>query len=169
VTQLARGIVTPLVERSVPSPIGRLRLVASGAALVAIDLPSAKGARPLEARGARGHAILDRAAAQLAEYFRGARRVFDLPLGPAGTPFQRAVWDEVALIPWGERRSYAEVALEIGRPRAVRAVGGANARNPLPIVVPCHRVVGSDGTLTGYAGGLAAKEWLLAHEGRTGS
>jgi len=155
-----------LVQRFVPTPIGRLRLVANDEALVAIELPllSGGGARPLPAVDARRHDILGRAARQFEEYFRGERREFDLPLSPEGTPFQKAVWDEVARIPFGERRSYAEVALEIGRPRAVRAVGGANARNPLPIVVPCHRVVGSDGTLTGYAGGLAAKEWLLSHE-----
>ncbi len=160
--------MTELFQKTVSSPIGRLRLVANDTALVAVDLPNVAGARPLEAAalGSRRHAVLEAAAEELAEYFRGARRVFRTPLAPAGTPFQRAVWEEVALIPFGGVRSYAEVALEIGRPRAVRAVGGANARNPLPLFVPCHRVIGSNGTLTGYAGGLAAKEWLLAHESK---
>ncbi len=160
------------VQRFVPSPIGRLRLVATDGALVALDLPllSGRHARSLAAVDGGGQPrelldLLERAARQVEEYFLGERREFDVPLAPAGTPFQKAVWDEVARIPFGERRSYAEVALEIGRPRAVRAVGGANALNPLPILVPCHRVVGSDGRLTGYAGGLAAKEWLLSHEG----
>ena len=160
--------MTELFQKTVPAPIGPLRLVASGAALVALDLPKAAHARPLPAKEARRHPVLDAAARELADYFRGKKRVFGTPLAPAGTPFQRAVWEEVALIPFGEVRSYAEVALEIGRPRAVRAVGGANARNPIPIFVPCHRVVGSDGTLTGYAGGLEAKELLLSLEGARG-
>lgn len=161
--------MTELFQKTVPSPIGPLRLVASGSALVALDLPKLKSARPLPAKDARRHPVLEAAARELAEYFRGRRRVFEVPLEPAGTPFQRAVWDEVASIPFGEVRSYAEVALEVGRPRAVRAVGGANARNPLPIFVPCHRVVGSDGTLTGYAGGLKAKELLLSLEAARGA
>jgi methylated-DNA-[protein]-cysteine S-methyltransferase len=161
--------MTELFHKTVPSPIGRLRLVATGSALVAVDLPKAAGAKPLEAQGVRRHPVLDAAAEELAEYFRGVRRLFLTPLAPAGTPFQRAVWDEVALVPFGEVRSYAEVALEIGRPRAVRAVGGANARNPVPIFVPCHRVIGSNGSLTGYAGGLDAKRWLLSLEGSRGA
>ena len=102
------------------------------------------------------------------EYFAGRRRQFDLPLAPVGTPFQRAVWNALAAIPWGALRSYADIARAIERPTAVRAVGAANGRNPLPIVVPCHRVIGSNGTLTGFAGGLDIKRQLLELEGSWG-
>ncbi len=143
------------------SPIGRLTLVASGEALVAIEFP---GRAPSGASGA-GHAVLERAREQLREYFAGRRTAFDLPLAPRGTEFQRAVWREIAAIPFGETLSYAEVARRVGRPGAARAVGAATGRNPIPLVVPCHRVVGADGSLTGFGGGLETKRWLLAHEG----
>jgi len=103
---------------------------------------------------------------QLEAYFDGERRAFDLPLDPVGTDFQRAVWAELARIPYGETRSYGQIAAAIGQPRATRAVGLANNQNPLPIVVPCHRVVGARGELTGYGGGLPRKRWLLQHEAR---
>ena len=109
--------------------------------------------------------LLD-AVVQLDEYFRGERRDFVLPLASTGTPFQQRVWAEVRRIPFGETRTYGTVADALGDRNAVRAVGAANGANPLAIVVPCHRVIGSDGDLTGYAGGLWRKEWLLAHEGR---
>jgi len=101
---------------------------------------------------------------QLRDYFEGARTAFDLPLAPRGTPFQLAVWDALTTIPTGETRSYGEVASMVGAPSASRAVGMANGRNPIAIVVPCHRIVGADGTLTGYGGGLHRKRWLLEHE-----
>jgi methylated-DNA-[protein]-cysteine S-methyltransferase len=101
---------------------------------------------------------------QLDEYFAGARTAFDLPLAPRGTPFQRRVWEELARIPFGATVTYGELAARVGHPGAARAVGAAVARNPISIVVPCHRVVGADGTLTGYAGGVARKAYLLAHE-----
>lgn len=104
------------------------------------------------------------AIAQLDEYFRGARHSFELPLRPLGTVFQQAAWNALLTIPHGETRSYAEQADRLGKPRAVRAVGAANGQNPLPIVIPCHRVIGSDGSLTGFGGGLKAKRWLLDHE-----
>jgi methylated-DNA-[protein]-cysteine S-methyltransferase len=104
----------------------------------------------------------------LLEYFAGQRRQFELPLAAAGTAFQRQVWDALAAIPWGELRSYADIARAIDRPTAVRAVGAANGRNPLPIVVPCHRVIGSNGSLTGFAGGLGIKRQLLKLEGSLG-
>lgn len=110
--------------------------------------------------------VLALAAAQLAEYFDGARRDFDVPLAPRGTGFQRLVWRELAKIPYGETRSYGELARALGRPAASRAVGAANGRNPISILVPCHRVIAGSGALTGYAGGLAAKRWLLEHEAR---
>lgn len=147
----------------VPTPIGDLPLVASDAGLVAIRW--AGDAPPAGAVPAPGHAVLAAAAAQLTEYFAGTRRAFDLPLDPAGTPFQRSVWAALATIPFGATVSYAAIARAIERPTATRAVGAANGQNPLPIVVPCHRVIGSGGALTGFGGGLAIKRWLLAHEG----
>ena len=102
---------------------------------------------------------------QLLEYLTGLRREFSLPLGPRGTPFQMEVWRALEAIPYGETITYGELARRIGRPKAVRAVGQANHRNPLPILLPCHRVVGANGTLTGYGGGLELKEWLLRLEG----
>lgn len=101
---------------------------------------------------------------QLTEYERGARRVFDLPLHLVGTEFQKQVWNALLEIPYGETRTYQEIAIRIGKPKAVRAVGGACNRNPIGIIVPCHRVIGKNGSLTGYAGGLSYKELLLNHE-----
>ena len=112
--------------------------------------------------------MLAACAAQLTAYFVGKLRHFDLPLAPRGTPFQMSVWAALAKIPYGELRSYRDIARSIGNPAAVRAVGAANGRNPLPIVVPCHRVIASNGALTGFAGGLAAKKFLLALEGAWG-
>lgn len=112
-------------------------------------------------------AVLDRARQQLDEYFAGSRLEFDLPLRAEGTALQRDVWRALSSIPYGETRSYGEIATAIGNPRAVRAVGGANGRNPISIIVPCHRVIGANGSLTGFGGGVERKEWLLAHEART--
>jgi methylated-DNA-[protein]-cysteine S-methyltransferase len=105
------------------------------------------------------------ASAQLDDYFAGRRTRFELPLAPVGTPFQQRVWSALAEIPFGATISYLELARVVGDARAVRAVGGANGRNPLPIVLPCHRVIGSDGSLTGFGGGIERKRWLLEHEG----
>lgn len=146
------------------SPIGRLTLVADGGALTALLLP---GHEPTPSGPATPHEpTLAAALGQLSEYFAGQRRRFDLPLAPAGTAFQRAVWDQLLHIPFAETTSYGKIAASVGRPRAVRAVGAANGANPISLIVPCHRVIGSDGTLTGYGGGLPAKRWLLAHEAR---
>jgi methylated-DNA-[protein]-cysteine S-methyltransferase len=158
--------VMKLFETSMSSPLGRLRLVAGDEGLVGVYLPDHRGVPPIEAEPVERHALLDRARAQLAEYFAGARQSFSLPLAPCGTRMQRLVWDELAKIPFGARRSYGELARAIGRPQAARAVGSANAKNPLSVIVPCHRVVGASGELTGYAGGLTAKQWLLEHEAR---
>lgn len=156
-----------LHRTALPSPVGVLTLVASDAGLVAIlwqdDAPSR--VRIGEAMENVDHPILKATATQLGEYFAGTRMTFDLPLHPHGTDFQRAVWQQLSAIPHGETRSYADIARALGQPTATRAVGAANGRNPLSIVVPCHRVVGSTGALTGFAGGIAAKRWLLAHEG----
>ncbi|MBN1937224.1 MAG: methylated-DNA--[protein]-cysteine S-methyltransferase [Anaerolineae bacterium] len=109
--------------------------------------------------------VIEMALVQLDEYFSGVRRVFDLPLGLHGTEFQQRVWRQLLEIPYGQTASYAEVARALGNPQAVRAVGLANGKNPISIIVPCHRVIGSDGNLVGYGGGLWRKEWLLKHEG----
>lgn len=153
----------------IDSPMGKLlavgeersgRLVLRG--LYFVGAPHARGAIP---KGAQEDAsVFADLARQLEEYFAGKRRRFSLGLGAVGTEFQRAVWDALVEIPYGEVATYAEVARRLGRPNAVRAVGAANGKNPLSIVVPCHRVIGKDGTLTGYAGGLANKRRLLALE-----
>ncbi len=164
-----RNAVLPmLAERiAVSGALGALRILATDTAVVAIYFADHHRARALPARqlgpGVR-HDLLDRAALELEEYLHGARRSFTLPLAAGGTPFQRAVWDALTAIPFGETRSYSEIALAIGRPRAVRAVGAANALNPISVVVPCHRVIGSSGDLTGYAGSMERKRWLLGHE-----
>ncbi|TDR53301.1 methylated-DNA-[protein]-cysteine S-methyltransferase [Halomonas ventosae] len=113
---------------------------------------------------ARPNALTERAREQLADYFAGARHDFDLPLSPTGTDFQQRVWAALATIPFGETRNYAEIAEQLRCKGGQRAVGAANGKNPIAIVVPCHRVIGSDGRLTGYAGGIGRKQWLLAHE-----
>lgn len=148
------------------SSYGELGIAANDSGLVAIDLQS--GARPLvPAEGWRrgGSDMTDQAADQLRAYFSGERRQFDLPLAAVGTPFQLSVWRALCAIPYGETRSYRELADAIGNPKAIRAVARANGANPLSIVVPCHRVIGADGTLTGYAGGLDMKARLLVLEG----
>jgi len=157
-------MLTMLTIRTIDSPLGALRLLGDGDHLAGVYLP-AQTAPP--ARAGRSP-LLAAAAAQLAEYFAGDRREFDLELAPRGTPFQQLVWQQLARIPYGETRTYAALARALGRPSASRAVGAANGRNPLSIVVPCHRVIGASGELTGYAGGLPAKRWLLAHEQRVG-
>jgi methylated-DNA-[protein]-cysteine S-methyltransferase len=150
-----------LVRRTVESPIGPLVLVASATGLRAVDF----GFDPRRASIPEGDsAVLAAAARQLAEYFAGSRLEFDLPLEPEGTPFQRSVWTVLDTIPYGETISYGEQARRLGDARKARAVGGANGRNPLPIVVPCHRVIGTSGALTGFGGGLPIKEKLLKHE-----
>ena len=147
---------------TMPSPLGLLRLYAHADELVGVHLPDQEAPPASQSPSP----ILTATAAQLAEYFVGRRRVFDIPLAPRGTGFQALVWRALTAIPFGETRSYGALARAIGRPAASRAVGAANGRNPIAIIVPCHRVIGSSGQLTGYAGGLAAKKWLLEHEAR---
>ena len=149
-----------------PSIFGEIGIAASESGLVGIDLQAGK--RPLPVRQdwqRESTSLTDSAAEQLTAYFSGALKGFDLPLDAAGTPFQQSVWQALCAIPFGETRSYRELAEAIGNPKAVRAVARANGANPLSIVVPCHRVIGADGTLTGYAGGLEMKARLLALEG----
>jgi len=152
-----------------PSPIGELLLTGDGRRLTGLYLtPHTHG--PSEGPDwVRNDAAFADAIRQLQEYFDGARVTFDIPLAPHGTEFQRRVWMALRDIPYAETVSYAQVAREIGNPRGVRAVGLANGRNPISIVVPCHRVIGSDGSLTGYGGGIERKQWLLAHEARHGA
>lgn len=148
------------------SPIGELVLVSDGEALTGLNLPSAEGSAvlPSDSGSRRDEAAVREAIEQLEAYFSGDRTEFDLTLRPAGTPFQRSAWEAMLSIPFGETISYAEQARRMGRPGAARAVGAANGRNPIAIVIPCHRVIGSGGTLTGYGGGLPMKQWLLDHE-----
>jgi methylated-DNA-[protein]-cysteine S-methyltransferase len=148
------------------SPVGELLLVGDDEGLRGLYLPEHKRGPQVGPGWRRDDAALAAVRAQLGEYFAGERTDFDLPLAPAGTPFQLEVWEQLERIPYGETRCYGDLARELGRPGAARAVGAANGRNPISIVVPCHRVVGSTGTLTGYAGGVAVKERLLAHERR---
>jgi methylated-DNA-[protein]-cysteine S-methyltransferase len=151
----------------VDSPIGRLLLTGNDQALTGLFMLDT-GGHPAAVRGdwTRRPGGFNRAAEQLAEYFAGSRTEFDLALAPTGSPFQLAVWAELARIPYGVTVSYGEVATAIGKSLlASRAVGLANGRNPISIIVPCHRVIGADGSLTGYGGGLDRKEWLLRHEG----
>lgn len=148
---------------TIKSPLGPLRLYADGDELTGVLYTSDQA--PWDARE-QSSDVLERTAKQLAEYFAGERRVFDLPLAPRGSGFQQIVWRALTRIAYAQTASYGEIARVIGRPAASRAVGAANGKNPISIIVPCHRVVGADGTLTGYAGGLPAKRWLLAHEQR---
>ncbi|MBM3944975.1 MAG: methylated-DNA--[protein]-cysteine S-methyltransferase [SAR202 cluster bacterium] len=149
------------------SPLGRLTLVASDVGLRAVLWPAENPKLALLSPGAievRSHPILDAAGKQLAAYFSHKRREFDLPFDLQGTQFQKMAWLALASIPYGTTVSYATQASRIGRPAAVRAVGAANGRNPVPIILPCHRVVGANGSLVGYAAGLDIKKWLLEHE-----
>lgn len=149
------------------TPIGPLAVLSDGTAVTALYT---SGHRHFAAASASAQRQMDKvltqAQAQLDEYFAGRRRIFDLPLAPAGTVFDRQVWNQLRAIPFGATCSYAELATAIGRPQAARASGTANGRNPISILIPCHRVVRTNGELSGYAGGQATKRWLLEHERR---
>lgn len=148
------------------SPVGPLFVAAGDEGVFAIEFHGSRHPVPRDPDWREGeHPLLRRVAVQLEEYFAGARRHFDLPLVPRGTAFQRRVWHALADIPYGETTTYAALAARLGQPRALRAVGAANGRNPLPIVLPCHRVIGSDGQLTGFGGGIPTKRYLLELEG----
>ncbi|MGY6126903.1 MULTISPECIES: methylated-DNA--[protein]-cysteine S-methyltransferase [Paraburkholderia] len=153
--------------KRVASPVGILTLVAEGPALTAIlwqnERPGRVRLGPM--REAKDDPVLTSTECQLSEYFTGGRERFDLPLAFSGTEFQKKVWNALLSIPYGETRTYGDIAKQIGQPTAVRAVGAANGRNPVSIIAPCHRVIGSAGQLTGFAGGLPAKEVLLTLEG----
>ncbi|WLH11857.1 methylated-DNA--[protein]-cysteine S-methyltransferase [Pseudomonas hefeiensis] len=154
--------------KTIPSPVGQLILVARDTKLAAILWENERLNRvrlgPLEEHSQ--HPVLKETERQLMEYFAGQRRRFELELDFAGTDFQVRVWQALLTIPFGETRSYRDIAIQIGQPTAVRAVGAANGRNPISIIAPCHRVIGTGGSLTGFAGGLAAKQFLLSLEGQ---
>ncbi|GGE78836.1 methylated-DNA--[protein]-cysteine S-methyltransferase [Sphingomonas prati] len=163
-------VAVELVSRVVRSPVGALTLIASDAGLAAVLWPDddPRRVRLVAASETVPHPLLDRAEAQLEDYFAGRATGFDVPLDLRGTAFQREVWAALRTIPYGKTRSYVAIARQIGRPDASRAVGAANGRNPVSIIVPCHRVVGSAGALTGFAGGMAVKARLLRLESGRG-
>lgn len=154
-----------------PSPVGELMLVASDTHLAGVHFTPhphggiTSGTWERASGGTAADSILAEARAQLTGYFSGASTQFDLRLDAQGTPFQTRVWEALRAIPHGQTISYGELARRLGAPKAMRAVGAANGRNPIPIIVPCHRVIGARGDLTGFGGGLERKRWLLAHEG----
>ena len=155
--------------RRLPTPVGELTLAAGARGLQALLWPDDDGERDHELGDVDDvppavAAVLDAAEAQLGEYFAGERTTFELPLDPHGTPFQLLAWEALRTIPYGQTVSYGEQARRLGDVRKSRAVGAANGRNPISIIVPCHRVIGSDGSLTGFGGGLDVKSWLLDHE-----
>jgi methylated-DNA-[protein]-cysteine S-methyltransferase len=158
----AMGLAYKMIE----SPIGRLKLVASEKSLVAIlwQKDSPRRVRLNELVANDQHPVLIETERQLGEYFAGKRKAFSIPLDMRGTRFQKDVWKALLAIPFGETRSYGQLATQLGNPRATRAIGAANGRNPVSIIVPCHRVIGSSGKLTGFAGGLEAKAHLLSLE-----
>ncbi|MFT4198169.1 MAG: methylated-DNA--[protein]-cysteine S-methyltransferase [Pseudoxanthomonas sp.] len=155
----------PLLAQRMPSPLGVLTLVADEQWLREIHFSTERRRPQPPLPGEGDNALLREVRAQLQAYFAGRLHRFELPLAPAGSEFQRAVWTQLAQIPYGQTWSYGQLAQRLGKPAAVRAVGAANGRNPIPIVLPCHRVIGADGSLTGFGGGLEAKAFLLRLEG----
>ncbi|RWX52341.1 methylated-DNA-[protein]-cysteine S-methyltransferase [Candidatus Electrothrix marina] len=151
-----------IYRSTLSTPIGALRLIADDHALLKINFPERRNDHDFSARlTADDHLFLGRVKKQLNEYFQGNRQCFDLSLCPLGTTFQEEVWACIQEIPYGETRTYGEIAIALGNVNKARAVGGAANKNPLPIVIPCHRVIGSSGRLTGFAGGLEIKKYLL--------
>ncbi len=148
------------------TPIGRLMLAVDGRGLRHVDFENGKYPAAIGEDWEHGPGALHEARAQLKAYFAGKLTEFDLPLAPRGTDFQQQVWLALLRIPYGATTTYGEIARELGDMNATRAVGAANGRNPLPIIVPCHRVIGANGSLTGFGGGLPTKRWLLDHEQR---
>lgn len=147
------------MERFVETPVGTLKIQGEDRSITGIWLNATGSLTPGRATG-----VLAELERQLDAYFAGSLKTFDLPLAPKGTPFQREVWSALQMIPYGTTTTYGRIADRIGRADAVRAVGAANGQNPIPIVIPCHRVIGASGALTGFGGGLPMKQWLLVHE-----
>lgn len=156
----------PEFLRRADSPIGRIEVVSNGSAVVSLAIER-DGRLPWDSVPERSDPVLDRAVAQLGEYFAGARHTFDVPVELPGTAFQQSVWQHLVEVQWGEVVTYGQLGRATGRPTAGRAVGGAIGANPVPILVPCHRVMGSTGRITGYSAGegIPTKSWLLEHEG----
>lgn len=155
---------TPVFYSELPSPLGTLLITSNGNAITSLTM-EAQANRPLiREHWVRDDQRLQAAREQLTAYFEGRLQRFDLPLAGAGTAFQQQVWEALQVIPYGQTETYGELARRVGNARASRAVGLANGRNPIGIIVPCHRVIGANGSLTGYAGGVERKQWLLAHE-----
>ena len=148
----------------IESPIGDLLAARDDVGLTEVQFPAGRHPQVARTGWVRDDAAFDDVRDQFARYFAGSLTEFDLPLNPVGTAFQKRVWAALVQIPYGETRSYGKTAVAIGVPSASRAVGLANGRNPIPIIVPCHRVIGANGSLTGFAGGLDTKRWLLSHE-----
>jgi len=155
-----------IVFWEIPTPIGPLLLTGDDEGLRGISFQGGLHPSSVDPRWRRSRQPFESIIAELDSYFAGERTRFETPIAPRGTPFQLAVWSRVRAIPYGETATYAEIARQVGRPEAFRAVGAANGSNPIPIVIPCHRVVGSDGSLTGFGGGLPTKRALLALEAR---
>lgn len=149
----------------IDSPVGALLLTGDGDAITRLYMQNQQHADQAQTHWQRDDSVFKTACEQLAAYFAGERQEFDLRLAPAGTQFQRSVWQALLDIPYGQTQSYGDLAQRIGNPKASRAVGLANGRNPISIIVPCHRVIGANGSLTGYGGGIERKRWLLLHEG----
>ena len=141
------------------SPIGLVQIGGTASVVTSLDFVERRRGKT------ESHLLLDRAAKQIAEYFAEKRQVFDVPISYQGTDFQERVWGQLLKVAYGKTASYQEIARRVGSPLAVRAVGAANGKNPISLIVPCHRIIGSNGTLVGYGGGLWRKEWLLKHEG----
>jgi methylated-DNA-[protein]-cysteine S-methyltransferase len=156
----------PAYLKRVDSPVGRIEITSDGIAITSLSIERA-GALPYDDLDENSSPLLDLAAQQLDEYFSGTRRSFELPVAPHGTPFQESIWNQLADIQWGEVRSYGELGILTGRASAGRAVGGAVGANPIPIIIPCHRVLARNNRITGYSGGngIPTKVWLLEHEG----
>ena len=159
-TESAAGLSHTVLD----TPIGPLTLVASADALREVRFPNGRPVGPQDGPDAPDHPVLMDAARQLGEYFAGERTAFDLPLDPQGSSFQRSAWRGLTTIPFAETVSYGEQARRLGHDGKARAIGAANGSNPIPVILPCHRVIGSDGSLTGFGGGLETKAWLLHHE-----
>lgn len=162
---------SPTYYDVVPSPIGDLYLTARNGAITGLHMGQPRGGDATVSSWTRDARMLAAARAQLEAYLGGELTAFDLALSSAGTPFQEQVWAELRKVPYGETISYAELAIRIGNPKAMRAVGAANGRNPIAIIVPCHRVIGANGSMTGFGGGIDRKVWLLkleaTHRGRS--
>jgi methylated-DNA-[protein]-cysteine S-methyltransferase len=161
----------PAYLKRIDSPIGRIEITSDGNAITSLSIEKSSiegaGSLPYDELPEKSSKLLDLAAKQLGEYFAGKRHNFELPVAPRGTEFQESVWNQLADIEWGEYRSYGELGIATGRATAGRAVGGAVGANPIPIIIPCHRVLASNNRITGYSGGngIPTKVWLLEHEG----